>query len=233
MNISFSSLMKQLKKLLKQQKKRWISLAVIFLVAAASVTATAVYLHNGVTTAGEEDLAVWLSAEQAALDGDYSSAETAADSNQAVIQQIDNEGQPLDVYYQKNFVCGEELEHIGMLSPDEIKQLSEQFPMAVMSVKEQQTLYFTETINDLSQQCKENAYFGLDKDGNLSLFEGLPAEEQIIRTFFQLNVQHLKSSLPSETVNQLYEGIRIMDVEDYNSVISTFSDYAVPGGKME
>ncbi|WP_010270766.1 BofC C-terminal domain-containing protein [Paenibacillus senegalensis] len=231
MNISFSSLMKQLKKLLKQQKKRWISLAVILLVASASVAATAMYLHNGITTA-EEDLAVWLSAEQAAL-VQGRSPEGDGNQNQTIIETIQANAQSMDVYYQRNFVCGEELEHIGMLTPEEIKQLSEKNPLAVITVNELEQLYFTETVNDLSQQCKENAYFGLDKDGNLSLFEGLPAEEQIIRTFFQLNVQHLKSSLPSETLNQLYEGIRIMDVEDYHSVLSTFSDFAVLGGRME
>lgn len=232
MNISFSSLMKQLKKLLKQQKKRWISLAAIVLVATASVSATAIYLHNGVTTGGQEDLAVWLSAEQAALSHEIHSPEAGGNQNRAIIDTIQDSSQPFDVYYEKNFVCGEELEHIGLLTPMEIKQFSEQYPQASIRLNEQQ-LYFTETVNDLSRQCKENAYFGLDKDGNLSLFEGLPSEEQIIRTFFQLNVQHLKSSLPRETLNQLYEGIRIMDVEDYNSVISTFSYYAVQGGKLE
>ncbi|MNI90437.1 hypothetical protein D3C73_1479580 [compost metagenome] len=48
----------------------------------------------------------------------------------------------------------------------------------------------------------------------------------MIRTFFQLDVQHMKSSLPGDAVNQLYSGIRISDLADYNSVLSTFSEYA-------
>jgi forespore regulator of the sigma-K checkpoint len=80
--------------------------------------------------------------------------------------------------------------------------------------------------DDLSPHCRENAYFGMDKNGNLSLFEGIPEQEKVIRTFFQLDVQHMKSSLPGDAVNQLYSGIRVSDMEDYNSVLSTFSEYA-------
>jgi forespore regulator of the sigma-K checkpoint len=41
-----------------------------------------------------------------------------------------------------------------------------------------------------------------------------------------MNIEHLKTSLPQETIEQLYEGIRINDLVEYNSVLSTFSDYA-------
>lgn len=36
----------------------------------------------------------------------------------------------------------------------------------------------------------------------------------------------LKSSLPENIWKELHEGIRVQDIEEYNSVLSTFSDYA-------
>lgn len=74
---------------------------------------------------------------------------------------------------------------------------------------------------------KENTYFGLDDQGILSLFEGLPSEKKVIRSFFQLDVEYLESSLPRDMVDQLYEGIEVTDYAEYNSVLSTFSDYAI------
>ena len=47
-----------------------------------------------------------------------------------------------------------------------------------------------------------------------------------MRTFFQLDVGSMESSLPRDVIQRLEEGIRIQDMEEYNSVLSTFSDYA-------
>lgn len=82
---------------------------------------------------------------------------------------------------------------------------------------------FAEVIDDLS----DNSYIGVDEHGVLSLFEGPPLEDNIIRSFFQINIEFLESSLPPEIVEQLYEGIRITNHSEYNSVLSTFSDYAI------
>lgn len=49
----------------------------------------------------------------------------------------------------------------------------------------------------------------------------------MLKTFFQLDVETMESVLPDEVLKQLQEGIRIQDVEEYNSVLSTFSDYAL------
>lgn len=226
--MSLSSLLKQLKKLLKQ-KKRWLSLGLVILAAGVSVTASAYYWNKNRTvsngTQEQKSLSVWSSR--------VDSPEESQEGNKAVLDVLMRDNEPKLVFHQKNYVCGEEVVQLGWLKPGEIADYSLQNPRAVISLQDNQQVYLTEQIDDLSEKCKGNVYFGIDKDGNLSLFEGMPAEEQIIRTFFQLNVQHLKSSLPSETLNQLYDGIRILDLDDYNSVISTFSDYAVQGGKSE
>ncbi|WP_205628695.1 BofC C-terminal domain-containing protein, partial [Acinetobacter baumannii] len=54
---------------------------------------------------------------------------------------------------------------------------------------------FEKKLNDLSPYCKENAYFGLSENGELTLFDGLPDKGKVIQTFFQLNTKKLESSL--------------------------------------
>ncbi|UJF31981.1 BofC C-terminal domain-containing protein [Paenibacillus hexagrammi] len=132
-----------------------------------------------------------------------------------------------DTYLLKSYVCGEERQALGHLTSEQMLSEFTKHPDWTLDINAQGEVTFTEQVEDLSPNCKENAVFSLDESGNLSLFQGTPSKENVIRTFFQLNIQHLESSLPSETVKQLREGIRISDMEEYNSVISTFSDYAV------
>ena len=131
------------------------------------------------------------------------------------------------VTLQRKFVCGSEEETLGVMNPEEITSLAAANPDWEFAFTEEQTVVFTEYVDDLSESCKLNSYFGLDKQGNLTLFEGPPKEERVVRTFFQLDIEHLESALPTTVVKQLREGIRVTDIAEYNSVLSTFSDYAI------
>ncbi|MDQ1912421.1 BofC C-terminal domain-containing protein [Paenibacillus sp. GD4] len=134
-----------------------------------------------------------------------------------------------EVYSKKAYVCGEELQLLGRMNSAQILAYYKEHPSMTVSLADGGKVVFTESVSDLSPQCKHNAYFGLDEQGNLSLFEGVPgsADRNVIRTFFQLNIEYLESSLPRETLKQLYQGIQVSDLDEYNSVLSTFSDYAV------
>ncbi len=124
------------------------------------------------------------------------------------------------------YVCGEETVRLGSKKPDEIIALYASHPTWRAELDGSDKLTFVERINDLSPACKSSAYIGVDRDGNLTLFEGPPQEDKAVRTFFQLNIQHLESALPKDTVRQLQEGIRITDLAEYNSVLSTFGNFA-------
>ena len=81
-------------------------------------------------------------------------------------------------------------------------------------------------IHDLSPACKESAVFGIDADGRLSLFDGPPDGGNVLRSFYQLNIRYMESSLPKERFDALVRGIRVSDLDEYNSVLSSFSEYA-------
>ncbi|MCS7458705.1 BofC C-terminal domain-containing protein [Paenibacillus doosanensis] len=212
------SLLNKIKKKLRW-KRRWLTLAAVLLLAGLS-TAAAALLHS--MTAPEER--GWSGADQSVFGRQVKPSEQSEEEVKAMLKQM--EGQR-EAFTKKAYVCGDELQMLGSMSASQIFDYHKKHPALTVVLGEDGRVYFTERVDDLSPQCKTNAYFGLDAQGNLSLFEGVPEGKQVIRTFFQLNIEFLESSLPSETVKQLYRGIPVSNLDEYNSVLSTFADFAV------
>lgn len=213
---------KELKRLLRR-KRRWLLLATwLFLVIAAAVIGQQWQSRQSpmATADTENPLADHTVFSPYAESG-------SSDPQEEILRRIQNSPGKYPVVMEITYVCGEEIRQLGELNSAEILRLHEEHPQALIAMSDDGSITFTEMVDDLSPQCKDNAYFGIDAEGNLSLFDGLPQEDHVIRTFFQLNVRYLESSLPPETVQQLKKGIRVTDLAEYNSVLSTFSDYAV------
>ncbi|MGO0060255.1 BofC C-terminal domain-containing protein [Brevibacillus fluminis] len=83
--------------------------------------------------------------------------------------------------------------------------------------------------NDISPLCKENGYFGINEEDILTLFNGMPKEKQVIQTYYPINTSRMEASLPKEEVEALKKGIRIRDLAEYNSVLSTFVHFQADG----
>lgn len=194
-----SNWMKKIKKQLRS-RKRSISLAAFLLLLGVSWSGGGVWAEPAYSEPGPV--------------GTKALEEIARDdlARQAVLRRI--------------YVCGEETVVLGSLTRRELLEYAARHPAYVPALQPDGTAVFTETVQDLSPDCKLNAFFGIDADGNLSLFSGLPEEKRVIRTFFQLNVEDVLSSLPREAWDQLHSGIPVRDLEEYNSVLSTFSDFA-------
>jgi len=79
--------------------------------------------------------------------------------------------------------------------------------------------------HDISPECKENGHFGLSADGMLTLFHGLPADQEVVQTFYRINTAKMEASLPKEEVESLKRGIRVHDLAEYNSVLSTYGEF--------
>ncbi len=78
--------------------------------------------------------------------------------------------------------------------------------------------------NDISPLLKTNGYFGITKDGTLSIYNGKPEEDKIIHTFFQIDVGKLEVYQQEE----LQQGIQIISKDQFNSLIKEYREYAVP-----
>ncbi|WP_419872199.1 BofC C-terminal domain-containing protein [Candidatus Pristimantibacillus sp. PTI5] len=168
-------------------------------------------------------LACWLVLPQE----EYVFAEPDQSEMQSIIQKLEKEDGPLTVEVHRIYVCGEESKPLGRMMSKQVVQLLNKHPeWKAKFVQAQSIVYVEQRVEDLSEHCKANAYMGVDKQGNLNLYDGVPKKEKVVRTFFQLDVRYMESSLPQDKLDQLTKGIRISDMEEYNSVLSTYSDYA-------
>lgn len=150
-----------------------------------------------------------------------------SDEQRVFMQQLNNAQGKMKVHLVTLFVCGVEEQIIGDLDTDTVYSLMNNNPSWKGKMDDNGEVWLEETVtDDLSPACKEQAYMSIDANGNLTLFEGPPQEEKVLRTFFQLDIGSMESSLPKDVLKQLQDGIRIQDIEEYNSVLSTFSDYA-------
>ncbi len=82
-------------------------------------------------------------------------------------------------------------------------------------------------IIDVCPTCKDAAYVGLDDHDFLTLFDGDPSGGKVVRRLFHIDIESVENSLPEGTVEQLRLGIQITDNDEYNSVLSSFSDYEI------
>lgn len=202
----FNLLKKRIKRRFRM-KRRWLSLGMLMLAAAGLLTYGA---WQGEERAGEAGsaIAVFFAREEPPK----SPADLRGEAS---------------VTLHRQFVCGEEDEPLGVMPAEEIVELAAAHPEWEFAATSARTVVFTEHVDDLSASCKQNSYIGVDASGHLTLFEGPPKERRAVKTFFQLNIEHLESALPDVVVKQLHQGIRINDIAEYNSVLSTFSDYAI------
>lgn len=85
------------------------------------------------------------------------------------------------------------------------------------------TMVFRKQVNDISPLLKANGFFGITKDGVLTIFNGRPDQLRIIQSFFQLDTKKLESSKQDE----LIQGIPIKTKNRYVEVLETFKPYSL------
>ncbi|MGN8645634.1 BofC C-terminal domain-containing protein [Gracilibacillus sp. HCP3S3_G5_1] len=79
---------------------------------------------------------------------------------------------------------------------------------------------FRKEVDDISPYLKANGYFGI-KNGQLTIFEGVPVQESAVQSFYQIDTEELETHL----YEQLKEGIKINTKQDYLEVLETFRSY--------
>ncbi|RXT14742.1 BofC C-terminal domain-containing protein [Ammoniphilus sp. CFH 90114] len=133
--------------------------------------------------------------------------------------------QEVELVLKKTYLCGTETEEkLTKFVPSVDQVLSDYQDWELVSNQGNQFV-FKKLVQDIGPSCQENGYFGLSEEGILTLFEGPPQEQKVIQTFFHIDTEKLESSLPSDLV-LLKEGIRIHDLAEYNSILSTYGEYS-------
>lgn len=208
-NVVIYRFLKRIKKQLKK-KRVWIGLAVWVCAILAALMWSQMRSNAVQDNVIPEDLEVFK--PQSAVD---------------IMNLIQGDGVDLEVTVHTEYICGEEWIQLGKQTPKQMQVLLEDTAIEELVMTSESALLIRKQVSDLSPECKANAYMGIDENGNLTLFDGLPGEDNVIRTFFQMDVKVLESSVPKETFDKLQQGIRITDLAEYNSVLSTFSEFAL------
>jgi len=136
---------------------------------------------------------------------------------------------PLELILQRHYVCGELLEErtVTSLPAEAVRQKYADWEVVEETGKR---LVLAKQVNDLAPQCKANGFFGITDEGLMTLFYGPPEEGRVIRTFYQLDVERLQTSLPHQLARQLREGIRVTTVQEFHSVLSTYAEFSKEAG---
>ncbi|MGG4131500.1 BofC C-terminal domain-containing protein [Paenibacillus illinoisensis] len=214
------------RKQFKRRWRRWKRTAWM----AASLVAITILAYSGLSISSHIERLLTTNFSEATTAMAPVTEERSEEEVQSILGRLGSETDRLtSVVMETQYICGIETEQLGKMALPQLIVLLQQHPEWEAEVVTTDTLQIKKQVDDLSPLCKEQAYISVDAVGNLNLYEGRPAEEKVIRTFFQMDVGSLESSLPEGVLEQLQQGIRVQDKDEYNSVISTFSDYAIDG----
>ncbi|GMK38369.1 hypothetical protein PCCS19_14230 [Paenibacillus sp. CCS19] len=166
----------------------------------------------------------------------YNGSVQSANQKMQLEKAITSIKQPMFVRIHRTYLCGEEYRSLGMLPVDRALKAAKRKAVSFVRLNSSPaaipSLVLEERVSDLSEACKQRAVFGVDRAGRLTLYDGPPKKEKVVRTFYQLDVNFMESSLPEEEIKRLTNGIRIEDKETYYSILSSFSDFALDASRQ-
>ncbi len=197
------------------------SVFVLFLLAALTGSWMA---HRVITQSPSQ---VFLPMESASAWADDRSLSVHPTSRDRTLQALRIRQGQVELVLHRKYLCGEETRQLGAFSASEATDLLKSHRQWDATMDASGKVLMEESIDDLSPECRKTGYIGLDKDGNLTLFDGPPWHKKVIRTFFQLDVEMMESRLSDDRIRDLASGIRVTDKDEYNSVLSTFNEYAI------
>lgn len=223
----FGLRIKDIKKRIKRTRKPVWSLGLwAALIAGAVISGTLIsrhYVDRWIDSAplGGDSLPVWSDNLPVSYDP-YSS-----ERGEALTALSRWQGE-VEITLHRAYLCGEETRRLGKHTTQEAMDLIKAHREWDAAFNSAGQVTIEENVDDLSPECRKSAYIAIDPVGYLSLFDGPPKKEKVVRTFFQLDVRSLESSFSKERLKELANGIRVSDKDEFNSVLSTFSEYALP-----
>ncbi|MBB6674260.1 BofC C-terminal domain-containing protein [Cohnella nanjingensis] len=222
----FGFRIKELKKRLKRHRRPILTLGIWTAAVLTAVVALALAVQQSGTrpaeTSPDGDVASLAWSDNLSV-----SFDPPTSARGLTLAALASKGGDVEVVLHRAYLCGDETRKLGRFTTAEAIELLKAHREWTASFDRAGRVVMEEAIDDLSPICRETAYIGLDRDGNLSLFDGPPRKEKVIRTFFQLDVKSLESGMSKERMRELTEGIRVTDRAAYNHVLTRYGDYAL------
>ncbi|WP_432776630.1 BofC C-terminal domain-containing protein [Brevibacillus gelatini] len=134
-------------------------------------------------------------------------------------------GKPYELVLTRSYLCGVRDEERQPIAAGHLQEAMGDYKGWEIVSADPSKMILLKREQDISPACKENGHFGLSANGMLTLFHGLPAEQDVIQTFYRINTVKMEASLPKEQLESLKRGIRIRNLAEYNSVLSTYGEF--------
>ncbi|MGN7468466.1 BofC C-terminal domain-containing protein [Brevibacillus sp. SAFN-007a] len=134
-------------------------------------------------------------------------------------------GKPYEMVLARSYLCGVRDEERQPIAAGHLPEVIGDYKGWEIVAAGPSQMILMKREQDISPACKANGHFGLSADGMLTLFHGVPAEQDVIQTFYRINTAKMEASLPKEELESLKRGIRIRNLAEYNSVLSTYGEF--------
>lgn len=128
----------------------------------------------------------------------------------------------LEIVLERIYLDGEVSEEVvreNSLSMDNLWEKYRHWHLKKMAGSK---IVFSKKVDDISPLLKANGYFGITDKGVLTIFNGKPAQANIIQSFFQIDIRKLESHKQQE----LIDGIPIKTKDHFVEVLETFKTYS-------
>jgi forespore regulator of the sigma-K checkpoint len=130
----------------------------------------------------------------------------------------------MNIILERIYLDGEVSEEITEETVVSMRDIWKKYKGWQLVDMDDEQIVFQKLVNDISPLAKANGYFGLTKDGTLSIFEGKPNQSsRVIQSFFQIDIKKLES----HQHEQLKKGIRVVSKSRYKDIIETYRDFAL------
>lgn len=127
----------------------------------------------------------------------------------------------MTVILETVYMDGEVSEEIREETVASMKDIWNEYKDWYLIDMDDEQIVFQRYVDDLSPLTKAG-YFGLTKDGTLSIFEGKPSESsRVIQSFFQIDVKKLES----HEQEKLKKGISVRSKRNYKRVIEAYEPF--------
>ena len=127
----------------------------------------------------------------------------------------------MTVILETVYMDGEVSEEIREETVASMKDIWNEYKDWYLVDMDDEQIVFQRYVDDLSPLTKAG-YFGLTKDGTLSIFERKPGESsRVIQSFFQIDVKKLES----HERKKLKKGISVRSKRNYERVIEAYKPF--------
>ncbi|WP_242698292.1 BofC C-terminal domain-containing protein [Bacillus sp. SD088] len=158
-------------------------------------------------------------ANQPSLDMQRTQAQSTAEEDPVYIPESPLE---IEVLLKRKYLDGDISEEIVSETIWALEDFWSKYEKWQLIDIDEKRVIFEREVNDISPLLKVNGFFGLQEDGTLSIFNGSPDQEDIIHSFFQIDMKKLEGNKREE----LKKGIPIQTKETFTEVLETMKQYS-------